>query len=129
MATRVGAVSLCCLAFGSPEERLGDIHLFSYIFNGDFVDRGKHGLEVFCLLLALKIRYPSRVFLIRGNHEQADLNLLYGFFAECTTRVDGGEKAFALFQQVGGLDCFISCSFSCSFVDIRLAALSGVGDR
>jgi serine/threonine-protein phosphatase 4 catalytic subunit len=41
----------------------------NYIFMGDFVDRGFHSVETFILLLALKVRYPLRIHLIRGNHE------------------------------------------------------------
>jgi hypothetical protein len=32
-----------------------------------------------CLLLALKIEHPRSVHLIRGNHEAADINALFGF--------------------------------------------------
>lgn len=39
-----------------------------YLFNGDFVDRGKSGLEVMTLLLTLQAAYPKSVFLNRGNH-------------------------------------------------------------
>ena len=53
-----------------------------YLFNGDFVDRGAHSLEVVFTLLLLKMRYPSYIYMNRGNHEAADLNLRYGFAAE-----------------------------------------------
>ena len=42
-------------AFGFPSCPDGDVDLVTYIFNGDFVDRGPHQLEVVVLLFALKI--------------------------------------------------------------------------
>jgi len=47
----------------------------NYVFNGDFVDRGAHSLEVIGLLLALKVSMPNRVWLVRGNHEDRTMNL------------------------------------------------------
>lgn len=60
---------------GFPSNRSGgDIELASYIFDGDFVDRGPQQVEVVLLLLSLKVAFPDRVVLLRGNHEFKEMN-------------------------------------------------------
>ncbi|CAA0824339.1 Serine/threonine-protein phosphatase BSL2, partial [Striga hermonthica] len=75
--------------YGAPSTA-GDISYIDYLFLGDYVDRGQHSLETITLLLALKVEHPHQIHLIRGNHEAADINALFGFRIECIERM--GER-------------------------------------
>ena len=71
--------------------------MHSYLFNGDFVDRGSWSTEIALLLYAYKWLRPNKFFLNRGNHETDDMNRMYGFEGECKAKYS--ERLFKCFSE------------------------------
>ncbi|XP_074567378.1 serine/threonine-protein phosphatase PP1-like [Curcuma longa] len=89
----------------------------NYLFLGDYVDRGKQSLETICLLLAYKIKYPENFFLLRGNHECASINRIYGFYDECKRRFS--VRLWKVFS-----DCF-NCLPVVALIDNKILCMHG----
>ncbi|KAK6753317.1 hypothetical protein RB195_012736 [Necator americanus] len=72
-----------------------------YLFLGDYVDRGRNSLEVLVLVLALQIRFPQNVFLLRGNHEIKAVNKGYGFYGDLRLRYSERNEYDSILDAVG----------------------------
>ena len=64
----------------------GDPSETNYLFLGDYIDRGHQSLETIMLLFCYKIKYRDNFFMLRGNHESANVTKMYGFYDECKRR-------------------------------------------
>lgn len=106
-------------AFGSPGDEAP-----SFVFNGDFVDRGSHSLEVIGLLFAFKIILPEKVWLVRGNHEDRSMNERYGFESECyhVLGEDFGPKTYELIHRA-----FDELPLACLISEKVLVVHGGIG--
>ena len=115
-------------AHGFPSnQKGGDIESVSYVFNGDFVDRGPHQLECVVLLFSLKVAFPDRVFLIRGNHEfRLQQTEPDGFYAACTSNpaISNGERVWEEVNQA-----FDMLPFAARIGDVVLVVHGGIAGR
>jgi diadenosine tetraphosphatase ApaH/serine/threonine PP2A family protein phosphatase len=96
-----------------------------FVFNGDFVDRGRHQVEVIGLLLCLKIAMPDRIWLVRGNHEDRTMNAKYGFQEACvkTLGKEFGPKIYDIIHKA-----FDQLPVACLVAHRILVVHGGIGD-
>ena len=80
-----------------------------FLFLGDYVDRGLHSIETLAFVLALKVLFPEKVFLLRGNHECAEVNgdedtYQDGSFRRQCTMTYGRREGARLWERINA--CF-----------------------
>ncbi|XP_055419448.1 serine/threonine-protein phosphatase with EF-hands 1 isoform X1 [Bubalus kerabau] len=72
-----------------------------YVFNGDFVDRGKNSMEILMILFVSFLVYPNDLHLNRGNHEDFMMNMRYGFTKEILHKYKlHGKKILQILEEV-----------------------------
>ena len=118
--------------FGVPDKNSGygmsDIEAVGYVFLGNYVDRGRHSLEVICLLLALKIKHPKEIILLRGAHEDPRVNSNEGLGLECESRLgDNIRSATSVFAKLNSV--FEYLPMACTIDNRVLCVPSGIGER
>ncbi|CAK9323427.1 unnamed protein product [Citrullus colocynthis] len=89
----------------------------NYLLLGDYVDRGNQSIETITLLFAYKIKFPDNIFLLRGNHECASINRIYGFYDECKRRFS--VRLWKIFT-----DCF-NCLPVAAVIDDKILCMHG----
>jgi len=82
----------------------------NYLFLGDYVDRGRWGLECALYLMAFKILCPNKVTLLRGNHEVRALQAQYSYKRECYLKYGDvhGPRIWSLTNLI--FDCLPICA-------------------
>ena len=117
-------------SFGNPSDdnQMGDITVMNYIFLGDFCDRGYYSLEIILLLFALKVKYPDYIHILRGHHEDINVNTYYGLGQECKDRLsDNLLNPDGIFAQINNI--FDLLPFAAVIEESILCVHGGIGSR
>ena len=76
--------------------------------------------------MALKVKYPEQIHLIRGNHEDILINSGFGFQDECEVRLnDESENDDSLFALIN--NCFEYLPFAAIIEEQIICVKGGIG--
>ena len=103
-------------------DKAGDPAKMNYLFMGDYVDRGIFGLECMLLLIAMKINFPKKFILLRGNHESRNMTENFTFRDEVVSRFD--SEVYDNF-----MDLFDALPITCLVDDKYLAMHGGISPQ
>jgi serine/threonine-protein phosphatase 2B catalytic subunit len=99
--------------------KAGDPEKLNYLFMGDYVDRGIFGLECMMLLISIKINFPKKFILLRGNHESRNMTESFTFREEVVNRFD--NQVYEAFMEL-----FDALPIACVVDDKYLAMHGGI---
>jgi serine/threonine-protein phosphatase 2B catalytic subunit len=102
--------------------KAGDPAKLNYLFLGDYVDRGIFGIECLMLLIAIKLNFPKKFVMLRGNHESRNMTESFTFREEVITRFD--NEVYESFMEM-----FDSLPISCVVDDKYLAMHGGISPQ
>lgn len=112
------------------DSKVAPLEEANYLFLGDYVDRGPFGPEVLALLLTLKLCYPKKVALLRGNHETREMTESFNFRRQCLDLfgdLEMYDKTMELFDLLP-VACCVNGEYLCMHggVSVELTSLNRI---
>ena len=133
--SRCVKITSSCIAFGDIHGNLHNLMIYgrlfwnkgpylepySYLFLGDYVDRGSYSLEVFMYLFASKLQCPSQFNLLRGNHEIREVNRNFTFYKELIEKL-GSTAGPQMWERINQV---FDCLPFCAVIDEKISCAHG----
>lgn len=72
----------------------------SYIFLGDYIDKGPDSVDILNTLFEMKIKNPKKIFLLRGNHETRSVSGWFEFAEDLVNNPEIIDASNMVFEQM-----------------------------